>query len=204
MARYYRRRYSYRFRYRRSSRRYRTFAKYNYTNLKIDCSFHVQFPGSNGAPQIYFTNSQGGAAQYYSIGDLLKDHSDWTTLRSNYQLYRLRGIRFEATPMSCNASTSQITQSSGVYLGFAYALFPGIDDAGQSWLQYTERSMVLNPLQKVVRYWSCFGAQDDWKTITTDLGGRVAVYSAETATLDTGPIWHVRAIFYMSCKIANK
>ena len=49
MARYYRRRYSYRFRYRKS-RRYRTFAKYNYTNLKVDCSFHVQFPGSNGTP----------------------------------------------------------------------------------------------------------------------------------------------------------
>lgn len=190
--------------YRRGSRRWRNFSKYNYSNVKIDCSFHVQFPRDSAAPVMYFTEGAGNSATYFSIGSLMKDHTDWSNFKSLYQLYRLRGLRFECTPMSCNVNNEQVTQSSGVYLGFAYANFPGIDDGGNSWLQYTERSLVLNPIQKVTRYWSCYGAQDDWKTINTDLGGRVAVYSAENATLDTGPVWHIRLVFYVTCKISNK
>lgn len=200
--RYFRRSLGRRYYYRNwGSKRWRNFSKYNYTNVKLDISFHVQYPSSStGAPQIFFTSQT--AANSYAFGTLLKDHSDWLTIKPLYQLYKLKGVRFECTPMSCNAGQEGITQSSAVYLGFAYSLPTEL--TGTSWLQYTERSLVLNPLQKTTRYWSNFGAQDDWKTINTELGGQVAVYSSETSTLNAAPIWHVRMICYVCCKLANK
>lgn len=187
--------------YKRGSRRWRNFSKYNYNNVKIDCNFHIQYPGVNGEPVIYFGEST--SAKYYSIGTLLNDHSDWTTYKPLYQLYRLRGIKFECTPMCCNAGQDGITQSSGVYLGWCISQI-GQDANVTSWLADTDRAIVLNPLQKTVKYWSTFGMQDDWKTSGTNLGGNVSVYSSETSTLNTAPVWHVKCTFYMSCKMANK
>lgn len=184
-----------------TTRRWKNFSKYNYSNVKIDISFHVQYPSTDGAPQIYF--APGNAAVSYSFGALLRDHSDWSNIKPLYQLYKIRGLRFECTPMSCNAGQEAISQSSGVYLGFAYSL-PTELSGNTSWLQYTERSIVLNPLQKTTKYWSNFGAQDDWKAINTELGGLVAVYCPEQSKLESAPIWHVRMVCYMTCKLAMK
>lgn len=201
MARY-RKRYSYRFRsYRKTTRRWRNFSKYNYNNVKIDCNFHVQYPATNGAPVIYF--GQNVANKVYSLGDLLNDHSDWSSYKPLYQLFKLKGIRFDCTPMSCNAGGDGITQSSGVYLGWCLT-YVNSDVNNTSWLTETDRSIVLNPLQKTTKYWSTFGMQDDWKTVNTTLGGNLALYSDETSTLNAGPIWHVKVTFYICCKMANK
>ena len=202
MARYYKKRYSYRFRsYRRTSRRWRNFSKYNYNNVKVDCNFHIQYPESNGAPVIYFGTNV--SAKAYLLGSLMQDHSDWNNFRPLYQLFKLKGIKFECTPMSCNAGGDGITQSSGVYLGWCITNVNS-DISNTSWLPDTERAIVLNPLQKTTKYWSMYGMQDDWKTINTSLQGNVAVYSSETATLNTAPIWHVKMTFYVVCKMANK
>lgn len=184
------------------SRRWRNFSRYNYNNVKIDCNFHVQYPQSSGFPQIFFSSDTGMSGKYFSLGNLLEQHSDWATYKPLYQLYRLRGIKLEATPMSCNAGQEGITQSSGVYLG--WCIVPIGEQNQTEWLTTTDRAMVLNPLQKTSKYWSTFGMQDDWKTTTMTLGGNLSVYSSESSTLNTAPIWHVKATFYISCKMANK
>ena len=187
--------------YRYSSRRWRNFSKYNYNNVKIDVNFHIQYPSANGEPVIYFSSEV--SAKAYAIASLLNDHSDWATYKPLYQMYKLKGIRFECTPMSRNVSQEGITQSSGVYLGWC-ADIVGSDAYNTSWLKDTERAIVLNPLAKTVKYWSMYGLQDDWKLITDNLGGNISVYCDETSTLSTGPVWHVKAIMYLSCKMANK
>ena len=201
MARY-RKRYSYRFRsYRKTSRRWRNFSKYNYNNVKIDTNFHVQYPSENGKPVIYY--GQNVSAVQYPTATILNDHSDWASFKPLYQFYKLRGIRFECTPMSCNAGGDGITQSSGVFLGWCLTQV-GDNPNVTAWLRETDRSIVLNPLQKTVKYWSTFGMQDDWKTTSTNLVGNISVYSDETATLNTAPIWHVKVTYYICCKMANK
>ena len=202
MARYYKRLYSYRFRsYRKSSRRWRNFSKYNYNNVKLDVNFHVQYPTQNGEPVILF--GVNTFAKYYTIGSLMNDHSDWTSFKPLYQFFKLKGLRFECTPMSCNAGGDGIIQSSGVYLGWCLTQV-GSDQSNTKWLTETERAVVLNPLQRTVKYWSTYGMQDDWKTIATNLGGNISVYSDETATLNTAPVWHVKVTLYVACKMANK
>lgn len=202
MARYYRRRYSYRFRsYRRSNRKWKAFSKYNYANVKLDINFHIQYPENSGPVTIYF--GQNVAARYYGIGSLMNDHcSDWLTYKTLYQFYKLRGIKFECTPMCSNAGNENVTQSAGVYLG--YCLVTPSDQTNTSWLENTDKAFVVNPLQKSVKYFNNYGSSDDWKSVNTALGGNFSVYSSESSTLTAGPIWHVRAILYVTMKMANK
>lgn len=187
--------------YRRGNRRWRNFSKYNYNNVKIDVNFHVQYPSENGDPVIYFGPST--SAKAYGLATLLSNHSDWSTYKPLYQLYKLKGIRFECTPMSCNAGQEGITQSSGIYMGWCITTV-GSDPLSTFWLTQTDRAVVLNPLGKTVKYWSTYGMQDDWKLTTTDLVGNIGVYSDEKSTLSTGPIWHVKCTLYICCKMANK
>ena len=187
-------------RYYRKSRKWRSFSRYNYNNLKIDCNFHVQYPTNTGEAVIYFSDSVNN--KYYGLGQIL-DKTDWVTFKPLYQFFRVRGIRFDCTPMSCNAGQEGITQSSGVYLGWCLTNV-GSDASQTSWLTDTDRAIVLNPLQKTTKYWSTFGAQDDWKTTSTSLSGNISVYSSETSSLNAAPVWHVKATFYISVKMANK
>lgn len=187
--------------YRKGNRRWKNFSKYNYNHVKIDINFHIQYPTANGEPVIYFGPEV--SAKAYSVASLLNDHSDWTVYKPLYQMYKLKGIRFECTPMPCNAGQEGVTQASGVYLGWCASIV-GSDAYNTSWLKDTDRAIVLNPLAKTVKYWSMYGYQDDWKLVTDNLGGNISVYSDETSTLSAGPVWHVKVIMYLSCKMANK
>ena len=187
-------------RYRYSSKRWRTFSRYNYNNLKLECNFHIQYPSSNGDPIMYFgPNVQ---AKFYTMADIFAK-SDWTTFKPLYQMYKLKGLRFECTPMPCNAGNENVTQSSAVWLGWALSQ---VGDASENtqWLTTSDRSMVLNPLAKTVKYFSTWGAQDDWKLTSTNLLGNVCVYSDEKSTLNAGPVWHCKLTLYVVVKMANK
>ena len=194
-------RYSYKFWRRSGTRRWRKWSKYNYGNVKVDIAFHVQYPSSNGSPVIYFTTGSGNSASYFNLSTMMNDHSDWSNFKNLYQYWKLRGIKFEATPMSCNAGNENITQSSGIYLGYKMITE---SETTTSWLQYTDKSFVLNPLQKTSRYFNNFGGQDDWKLTSSVLTGVVACYSGETSTLNTGPVWHVRMTLYIGVKLGLK
>ena len=84
MARY-RKRYSYRFRsYKRSSRRWRNFSKYNYNNIKVDSNFHIQYPSENGKPVIYY--GQNVSAVQYGHGSIIGCNSSATYKATNGSL----------------------------------------------------------------------------------------------------------------------
>lgn len=189
----------------RGSRRWRNFKRYNYQNLKIDTNFHVQYPETEGSPELFYSNTANNHGAYLALDGMLNQHSDWPTFKPLYQLYRIKGFRIEATPMPGNAGGEGITQSSGVYFGFAMSTWNSIStDGTSSWLQYTDKSFVLNPLQKTTKYFSLYGMQDDWKISGATISAVFATYSSENSTLNAAPVWHIKMTIYIQTKLANK
>ena len=180
--------------YRRSytSRRWRRYRKYNYFTAKIEFDGDLVFPTSSGQPKF-----SAGDNTAWGIGNALANNADFKRYIAIFQMYRIRGIRFEFTPTAGNSSIATITHTKPIYVGWNVT---GTAEEIISMLKYSDKAILLDPLNKVTKYWSMWGYQDDWKIAQGLLAGYIAAQTDENATDNTGPAWSYRITFYVAFK----
>ena len=176
-------------------RRWKRWNRYNYLPVKIDVSGDLVFPsGSSGQPK--FSNSDG---QIINFESFFGTGSEFAKYKDMFTYYRVAGIRLDFVPAPGNGS-ADMTHTKPVYVGW---FLTGQSTDNIPNLPFSDKAMLLNPLQRTTRYWSFHGAQDDYKTMATTFSGYTAVYTAENATDNTGPAWSYRMTLYCLLKLVK-
>lgn len=174
------------------NRRWRRYRKYNYFTAKIEFDGDLVFPSAGGQPVFSQTNSSS-----LSIGTYLASNNDFQKYTSIFQMYRVKGIKFDFTPTCGNSSITTITHTKPVYVGWNIT---GTSADIISSIKYSDKAIMLNPLSPNVKYWSMWGFQDDWKITQGQLAGYIVANTAEDATDNTGPAWSYRITLYVAFK----
>ena len=159
-------------RYGYSSRKWRSFQKYNYFNAKIEYNDTIAFP-TNSNP-IAMVDANASTA---SLGALIDNSADFQRLKPVFTFYRLRGMRIEITPTARNLNNDSINYARQCYFAFTLQ-----GDVTLALAKNTDKGLILNPIAKSTKYWNVYGMQDDWKTVSTQLAGNLGVFSDINST----------------------
>lgn len=174
-------------------RKWKSFAKYNYFNAKIEYNDTIAFPTNSNPIAMVDANSSTE-----SIGTLIENSADFQRFRPVFTFYRLRGMRVEITPTARNLNNSAINYARQCYFAFTLQ-----GDVTGTIAKNTDKGMILNPIQKTTKYWNVYGMQDDWKTVSTVLAGNIGVFSDINSTSATGPTWSMHITFYLTFKYSK-
>ena len=180
-------------RYGYSSRKWRSFQKYNYFNAKIEYNDTIAFP-TNSNP-IAMVDANASTA---SLGALIDNSADFQRLKPVFTFYRLRGMRIEITPTARNLNNDSINYARQCYFAFTLQ-----GDITLALAKNTDKGLILNPIAKSTKYWNVYGMQDDWKTVSTQLAGNIGVFSDINSTSAAGPTWSMHITFYLTFKYAK-
>lgn len=176
--------------YRKSFRRYKQVS--NYFRVKVEYYDRLRFmiyePGSeeagvNGGPLVFDkrANMVPDADRTLSLADIMAQYTYTNTLQGLFSYYRPTGIRIEVVPEARN-NTLQSTialnaQSFNVPYHQCVLSYRSGSNQAQTLneARSNNQSIVLNPNQKITKYWRIYGTTSAYSTTTTSFAGAFTI-----------------------------
>lgn len=214
--------------YRRYYRRYRNVTpSQQYFKVKLEAYSKISFPTTElyaaGGSTIFGVNAADEAVLWadkglLTIAQIFNHYSYKNTLSGLFSYYKITGIRVEITPEARNSTLpSSVTVQAAtlptimeqVYLSYR---------AGNNDIQTLQevrannQSILLDPYNKVVRYWRVFGGTTSYiNTNQNFAGGFTTVSETQNseqaiAIMDTyknQPSWQVKFNLYILYKVSK-
>lgn len=221
--------------YKRKTYGYRRFksVSMNYFKVKMEYTDRICFaffvPGSNGAiskggPAMFKTreNLTGEEPFKVSLQYILDQYMYTNSLAAIFAYYKLTGIRVEIVPESRNSALSSVEEVNEQKWTIPYPMVFFSYRSGNNSLQTVaecrsnNQSIVLNPNQKVSRYWRVYGTTSTFITTGTSFAGAFTVRNEyPTGDLDNAkaqralmvyafqPSWQVKISAYYLYKYSR-
>ena len=201
--------------YRRGYKRYRGLSNQQYFRVKAEYYSDILFPVAANTGRAYFRASNG---RVVTLTQIMQAYSYVNVLSGIFAYYKITGIRIEVTPDARNVNLDKtvnipvLEQDEQVLEPVVMVSYRAGNDNEQSLAEVkaNNQSIVLNPHQKVSRYWRTYGASGAYRPATNGLDGAFTVqneYDAQQAQLlnamyqyKTQPSWKIKINVYLLYK----
>lgn len=176
--------------YRKSFRRYKQVS--NYFRVKVEYYDRLRFmnyepgteeAGQNGGPLVFEkrANQVADADRTLSLADIMAQYTYTNTLQGLFSYYRPTGIRIEVIPDARNATIPSITTVNNQTLNVPYyqCIISYRSGSNQSQTlseaRSNNQSIVLNPNQKISKYWRIYGTTSAYSVTNTNFAGAFTI-----------------------------
>lgn len=201
--------------YRRGYRRYRSLNNQQYFRVKAEFYSDIMFPVAANTGRAYFKSTN---TKVVTLSRIMQDYAYVNLLSGIFSYYKITGIRIEVTPDARNSNLDKtvnipvLEQNEQVLEPVVMVSYRAGNDNEQSLVEAkaNNQSIVLNPRQKVTRYWRTYGASGAYRPATNGLDGAFTVqndYDNQQAQLfnamyqyKTQPSWKCKISIYLLYK----
>lgn len=169
MARTKKRRY-----YRKFYRRYKNLNNSSYFRVKAEYYSRLMFPYAANNPHMYFDSTNNNII---TLAQIMAGYSYKNVLAGLFSYYKITGIRVEITPDVRNQQIAKTTKylnaDVDVLESIAMVSYRAGDATAQtlSQVKTNNQSVLLDPNNKIVRYWRTYGATGSYRNTDEDLVG---------------------------------
>ena len=187
-------------RYRRYFRRYKQVGAQQYFRVKAEFVDAIRFPDDIGQPLFLSKIAQQIAADRSVLTNqnCLTGYTYAIMLSGIFSFYKIAGIRVEVIPDSRNNSLDPANAPRAAYLSYRSG-----DNAIQTFDQVKANnlSILLDPLQRQVRYWRSSALMaGDYAVTTSSFNGGFTAAAQNNGAFGEQPSWHIRISFYFLYK----
>ena len=165
--------------YKRGYRRYRGLNNQQYLRVKAEFYSDVYFPPAANTGRAFFKTTNSTTV---TLVNIMQNYTYTNVLAGIFSYYKITGIRIEVTPDARNTNLPKTINVPN--LGDENVMEPVVmisyragNDNEQSLTEAkaNNQSIVLNPKQKVTRYWRTYGASGAYRPATDGLDGAFTV-----------------------------
>lgn len=160
--------------YRRYYRRYKNLSNSSYFRVKAEYYSKVQFPYAPNSPHMYFVATNNNRI---TLAQIMEGYSYKNVLSGLFSYYKITGIRIEIIPDVRNANLEKKVTIRDVEVSVVQAVamisYRAGDDTAQtlSQVKTNNQSVLLDPNNKVTRYWRTYGTSGAYRNTGEDLLG---------------------------------
>lgn len=201
--------------YRRGYKRYKGLSNQQYFRVKAEYYSEILFPLAANTGRAYFKATN---ASVVTLTQIMQAYSYVNVLSGIFAYYKITGIRIEIVPDARNVNLDKevaipnIGDHEQVIEPVVMVSYRAGNDNEQSLAEAkaNNQSIVLNPHQKVSRYWRTYGASGAYRPATNGLDGAFTVqndYNAQQAQFynamqqyKTQPSWKMKINIYLLYK----